>query len=108
MTNNVSPSERNRMSLVARYAGAVLASVAALAVGRALGPILGNYVAYVAVFPVIAFSTWCCGLGPSALAMVLALAGLKYWFMPPLHTLGVVTAKHALGMFADSSEEFVG
>jgi signal transduction histidine kinase len=73
-------------------------TAAALLVGRALGPLLGDYLPYVAVFPAIAFSAWYCGLGPSALVTVLALAALKYWFMPPVHTAGIVTARQGLCM----------
>lgn len=100
MTNGTSPSERMRMSFLVRYGTALLATGAALLAGRALGPLIGDYLPYIAIFPVIALSAWYCGLGPSALATVLALAGLKYWFMSPVHTLGVGTVKQALGMLA--------
>jgi len=100
MTSDTLPSERLRMSFVARYGTALLATGAALLAGRVLGPLIGDYLPYIVVFPVIALSAWYCGLGPSAVATVLALVGLKYWFMSPFHTLGVVTVRQALGMLA--------
>jgi signal transduction histidine kinase len=81
-----------------RYAVALPVTAAALLLGRVLAPRLGDYVSYVAVFPALAFSASYCGLGPSALATVFAVVGLKYWFIPPLRTFGIVTASQALGV----------
>ena len=98
MTANVSLSGlKNR---VAQYATAFLAIAVALGVGRALGAYLGAYLPYVAIAPAIAFSAWYCGLGPSALASVLTLAALKYWFLPPGHTLLIVNRDQIIGLIA--------
>lgn len=83
-----------------RYATALFALASALWVGRALNPFLGDYVSYAVVFLALAFSSWFCGLGPSSLVTVLALAGLKFWFIPPVHTFLIVSAKSVLGMAA--------
>jgi len=69
-----------RQNSLIRYAIALLATMGALLVGRALSPVLGNYVLYIAAFPAIAFSDWYCGLRPSIASAVLALLGIKYWF----------------------------
>jgi hypothetical protein len=100
MTSDTFPSGRLRMRFVARYGTALLATGAALLAGRVLAPLIGDYLPYIVVFPVIALSAWYCGLGPSAVATVLALVGLKYWFMSSFHTLGVVTVRQALAMLA--------
>jgi signal transduction histidine kinase len=91
---------RARVNSATWYAAAVLVAAVALLVSRTLIPVLGDYVSYVAVFPAIAFSALYCGLGPSILATILALAGIKYWSLTPVHTLDITTGKQALGMFA--------
>ena len=82
-----------------RYAVALLATGLALAVARPLNSLVGDYVSYAPVFLAVAFSTWYCGLGPSAMAMILALAGVRYWFIRPVHILGTVSPRQALALF---------
>ena len=99
MTSDTSLSERLQQNSASRYAAAFFAVAFALVIGRALGPLLDGYVPYIAVFPAIAFCAWYCGLGPSVLAVILALMGLKYWVIPPVHAIPVVTAREALSAF---------
>lgn len=82
-----------------RYAVALLVTGLALAVARPLNSLVGDYVSYAPVFLAVAFSTWYCGLGPSAMAMILALAGVRYWFIRPVHILGTVSPRQALALF---------
>lgn len=64
-------------NLVWRYAAA-LATAVALAVCRTLKPVLGDFVSSIVVFPAMAFAAWYGGVGPSILATVLTLLGVKY------------------------------
>jgi signal transduction histidine kinase len=75
-------SARISKSVFAPYVIAFLATVAALFIRNALNPFLGNYVPYVALFPAVAFSAWCCGVGPSIMCVTLSLLGVKYWVIP--------------------------
>ena len=70
-----------------RYAVALLATVVALLVRRGLNPVLGDYVPYITLFPVVAFCAWYCGVGPSVLSVVLDLIGEQYWFTRSGHWL---------------------
>jgi len=85
---------------VGQYTAAFLAIMVALGVSRALGPYLGAYLPYVAIAPAIAFSAWYCGVGPSVLASVFTIAALKYWFLPPKHTLFIVNRDQIIGLIA--------
>jgi signal transduction histidine kinase len=84
----------------ARYAVALSATGLALLIRLALNPFLGDYVPYVTLFPAVAFSAWYCGVGPSILSGILGLVGLRYWFMPPAHSLRVHGMQQAAGMVA--------
>jgi len=100
MSEGVSSLLRFRQSQTVRYVVAVIAAAIALATGRALQPVLGDYIAYVAIFPALAFCAWYCGLGPSVLAAVLCLLGLKFWFISPVHSFNFVTLSQAFDVFA--------
>jgi signal transduction histidine kinase len=79
-----------------RYALAFAGVGFGLVAGRALAPILGGSVLYVAVLPAIAFSAWYCGLRASVASSAVALVALKYSFITPGHVLVFVTAKQVL------------
>ena len=100
MTKDTSLSERISRNSAVRYALSFVAIALALAVGRDLAPLLGGSMPYVALFPAIAFSAWCCGLGPSIASSAIALAALKYSFITPGHALAVASAKQAFDMIA--------
>ena len=84
-------------NLLWRYAAACLATAVALAVCRTLKPILGEFVSSIVVFPAMAFAAWYCGVGPSILATVLTLLGVKYWLLPPLFSFSI-SAVQAVGL----------
>jgi signal transduction histidine kinase len=69
----------------------------ALLVRRALQPFLGDSLPYLTLLPAVAFSAWFCGVGPAVLAAFAGLAGARYFFMAPEHTLGVASAAQAMG-----------
>lgn len=70
-----------------RYAAAFGATALALLICWALNPVLGDSVPYVVLFPAVAFSAYFCGVGPSIVAIILCLAGARYWFVSPVHSL---------------------
>src|SRR5438128_8122644 len=71
------------------YAVALLATVVALLVRLALNPYLGDDVPYITLFPAVAFCAWYCGIGPSTLSVVLAIIGVRFWFIPPVHSFRI-------------------
>jgi len=89
MAHNSSLSARIQTNFLTRYGAAFVGTTGALLIARTLNPLLGITSFYVAVFPALAFSAWCCGLGPSVAATFLALVGLKYWFLTPVSTLTI-------------------
>jgi signal transduction histidine kinase len=62
-----------------------------------LKPLLGGGVSCIAFFPAMAFAGWYCGVGPSILATVLTLLGVKYWFFPPIYPVSI-SAMQAIGL----------
>jgi signal transduction histidine kinase len=94
---NDNDTYRNSNSALRRYAVALAVTVVALLVRRLLHPYLGDSLPYVTLFPAVAFSAWLCGVGPSIFAMLAGLAGARYWFLEPPHTLSIPSAPQAIG-----------
>jgi signal transduction histidine kinase len=67
-----------------RYGVASMAALVALMLGKLLAPSFDGQNPYHTVWAAVVFSAWYCGLGPSILAVVLALIGVWYWFLPPV------------------------
>ena len=99
MSNNTPLPTRILEKPVARYGAALLAAAFALLARWALNPVLGDSLPYITLFPAIAFVAWYCGVVPSALMTVLALAGAQYWFVAPAHFL-VLDARQSAGIAA--------
>src|SRR5882762_3439340 len=100
MATNASLSTQFSKTTGRRYAAALLATAVALVVRLALNPFLGDYVPYITLFPAVAFCAWYCGIGPSILSVVVALIGVKYWFIPPVHSLRIVGTVQVVGILA--------
>jgi signal transduction histidine kinase len=100
MTKDTSLPTRISKNSATRYALSFVAIALALALGRALAPPLGGSMPYVGVFPAIAFSAWCCGLGPSIVSSAITLAALKYLFITPGHALAVTSARQAFDLIS--------
>jgi signal transduction histidine kinase len=100
VANHASFSARVSERSGARYAVALLATLVALLARLVLNPILGDSIPYVALVPAVAFSAWYCGVGPAILSAMLALAGARYWFLVPVHSLGIVDRVQAIGILA--------
>jgi signal transduction histidine kinase len=98
MAPNASLSGRILEKTGTRYALAVLVTATAVLFRLALNSYLGDYAPYITLFPAVAFCAWYCGVGPSVLGVVLAVFGARYWFIPPVHSLGAVDTVHAFGL----------
>ncbi len=91
MGTNFSLSARISGTPFLRYSAAMAAVLAALLVTRALNPWVGASAAFVLLLPALAFSAWYCGVGPSIVATVIALAGAMYGSSTSLHPFPVPT-----------------
>ena len=84
----------------ALYAVALAGTVVALLVCRVLRPLLGDYVPYIVAFPAVTFAALYGGWRPSVLSVAVALAGVKYWFIPPLHSFRISDTAYVWGSLA--------
>ena len=87
-------------SIWAHYAFAVAATLPVLLACHVLNPIVGNTMLYILLLPVIACIAWYCGTAPSVVAVVVALAGAKYWFITPTHSLRTPDAVQSIWILA--------
>jgi|HubBroStandDraft_6_1064221.scaffolds.fasta_scaffold30490_1 PAS domain S-box-containing protein len=69
-----------------QYALAALATIAALCLRGLLHPLLGTQNPYHTVWLAMVFAAWYCGLGPSMVAICIAVFGTWYWFLPPVRS----------------------
>ena len=100
MAANDSVSVLTRGTALVRYAMALLALLIALALGRILGPLLGDFVAYGLGFLALAFTAWYCGVGPSVVVSVLLLTAFKLWLSAPAHSFRMTAPSSFLSVLA--------
>jgi len=100
MGSNPSLSKRILGNTLLRYTLAGAAVVTALALSSILSVWAGDRVAYVLLLPVIAFSAWYCGIGPSLLAIGLALGNALYGVVPPIHRFRSLTPAELVPLLA--------
>lgn len=72
-----------------RYALGVIAGVAALILLALLNPLVKDQDPYHSLWLAVIFTAWYCGVGPSIVAVVIGVAGVWYWFLPPYHSFGL-------------------
>jgi len=89
---NSAPDLRER---VIRYGVAVALAMLALVI-RGLLPIEEGRVPYLVALSAIIASAWFGGRGPGLLSTAVSAAGIGYFFIPPVHSLGVAEG-HRLG-----------
>ncbi len=92
-------SRRTWRNAVLRYVLAIAATLTFLLACRSLNPFVGDNVTYIILFPVVAFVAWYWGIGPSIVAIVLALGGAMYWLMPG-HSLSIPNPARSIGALA--------
>src|ERR1041385_3692879 len=85
MGTHTSLSARIARSNRLRYGLPVLAVLIACLVCNRMNPYTGIGVAYVLLFPAVAFSAWYCGVGPSIVVTLMAVVGAAYGFVPRVH-----------------------
>jgi signal transduction histidine kinase len=93
-------SERSSINPVLRYALPLAAIVVVFVACHELPGFLENATLYILLFPLIAYSAWYCGVGPSILAVVVALVGARYWFIPPIHSFRVPDIAQSISILA--------
>jgi signal transduction histidine kinase len=100
MWTDNSISERISTKSLVRYGLPVAAIAAILVVCHALAGFVGAASLYILLFPVIVYSALSCGIAPSILAVVTALVGAKYWFIPPVHSFRVLDTEQLISILA--------
>jgi PAS domain S-box-containing protein len=99
------PRRDSRHSLIWRYGGAVLVSLAFLAVRWLVGRfIIDDGVPFATLFIPIALSAYYGGLGPGIVSVLTTVVLTDYFLIPPLYTLGLPNTNAVVGtlMFAIS------
>jgi signal transduction histidine kinase len=100
MWTDNSLSERISIHPLVRYGLPAVAITAILIVCHALTGFVGTTALYILVFPVIVYSALSCGIGPSILAVAVAITGAKYWFIAPTHSFRVLETEQLISMLA--------
>ena len=100
-------STRVSQKPAAVYLVAFLVIVLALLARLALTPVLADSLPYVTLFPAVVFASWLCGVGPSALVVVLGLLGARFWFIAPMHSLRIPALPDAIGLLAFAASSSV-
>lgn len=100
MENQSSLSARISSSNLLRYGLPVIAVLIASLVSSRMTPYTGNGVGYVLLFPAVVFSAWYCGVGPSLLAMVLAVIAAAFGFIPRVHAFAYPDTAESIATLA--------
>src|SRR5690242_3057393 len=87
-------------STAARFGVALLATVVALLLARAIYALAGGSSPYFVAFAAVAFSAWICGNGPALASLAVSLLSLDYWFIPPTHSLRILYAVDRVNFLA--------
>lgn len=85
--------QSSSLESVQRYGAALFAAIAALFLRRLLSPMLGEHNPYHTAWATVVFSAWYCGVGPSVLAILVDMAGIWYWFLPPVGSWGLANPR---------------
>jgi signal transduction histidine kinase len=96
-------SARISSNAAAGYGVALCAGLLGLGLRWALIPVLGDYLPYVTLYPVVALAARCCGVGPSALMTLIGVIGTRYLFLYPKHLVSIPDLPQSVGMIAFAS-----
>ena len=92
------PQRDSRQSVVWRYGGAVLVSLAFIAARWLLGRfVIDDGVPFAILFLPIALSAFYGGLGPGIVSVLITVTLTDYFLIPPLYTLGLPDTKAVVG-----------
>lgn len=101
MGSDRSLSARISRKVLLRYVFAAAALIAAVAVCVGLNALpVGDRLAYLILFPAVAFSAWYCGVAPSILVTILSALGAAYGFQPRFHPFPRLTPVDELSILA--------
>jgi len=81
-----------------RYALGVFAGIGALLLRGLLDPLVKDQDPYHSLWLAVIFTAWYCGVGPSIVAVLIGVAGVWYWFLPPYHSFGLRSASDTFDM----------
>src|SRR5213595_2955470 len=87
------PSSGSQNRVAQRYALAILAATVALVLRKLLAPVFGVQNPYHTAWAAVAFSAWYCGLGPALLSVLIELAGVWYFFLPPFNSIQLTNTR---------------
>jgi signal transduction histidine kinase len=100
MRTNNSLSAHVLRNIWLQYASAVAATFLVLLTCHASNLVLNSPVPYILLLLVVACAAWYCGLGPAIVAVAFALAGTRYWFQSPTHSLRVPDMAQSVSLLA--------
>jgi len=100
MSTNHSISERISTNSLLRYTVPAASIVAVLTLCHALTGWVDLTTLYILLFPVMVYSALSCGIGPSIVTVAVGLVGVRYWFVPPIHSLRVPATAELISMLA--------
>ena len=100
MSTNHSISERISTNSFLRYTVPAASIVAVLTLCHALTGWVDLTTLYILLFPVMVYSALSCGIGPSIVTVAVGLVGVRYWFVPPIHSLRVPATAELISMLA--------
>jgi signal transduction histidine kinase len=80
-------------SKLKRYAVALLAMTAGLALRSVFQPVLGSSGHFISISAATVFAAWYCGLGPAALSTILGMLAANLLFVSPYKPLGSITER---------------
>ena len=87
------PQVSSRQNIAWRYGGAVLISLAFIALRWLMGRVLDDGVPFAILFVPIALSAFYGGLGPGLVSVLTTITFADYFLIPPLYTLGLPDTK---------------
>ncbi len=99
------PQRDSRQTVIVRYGGAVLLSVAFIAARWLFGRfVIDDGIPFATLFLPIALSAFYGGLGPGIVSVLITVTLTDYFLIPPLYTLGFPDTRSVVGtlMFAVS------
>jgi signal transduction histidine kinase len=79
-------------STPARFGLAMLVTLLAFLMARALSGLAGGSLPYFMAFAAVAFCTWSCGTGPAIASLALSLVAIDFWFIPLTNSLRFMLA----------------
>jgi PAS domain-containing protein len=91
--SRILPSVESRQGIAWRYGGAVLVSLAFIALRWLLGHVIDDGVPFAILFIPIALSAFYGGLGPGLVSVLTTILLADYLLIPPLYTLGLPDTK---------------